>query len=136
MVRASDELALGLSVFFVTEVPLHEQILTLCVTVHSLAITTKLRVVRGKETETCVHAVDECLDLLFITKDHAALPVRSNGAEVNDLDVADWVNDLGYFCCRNVAHGTPLESAYFSHSTGQRAPFFIRLLRALTLVNT
>src|SRR6202012_2550112 len=96
------------------------QVLALRVAVHALAVTTKLRVVGRKESKARVNAVDERLDLLFVAKDHAALPVGRDRAEVDDLDVADRIEDLGDFTRRDLAHGTPSKTRPFPYSTGQR----------------
>jgi len=109
VVRASDELAARLALFVVPEVPLDEQVLSLGVTVHALAVATELGVVWGKETKARVNAVDEGLDLLFVTEDHAALPVRGHRPEVDDLDVTHWVDDLDDFCCGDLTHETPYD---------------------------
>jgi hypothetical protein len=108
VVPASDELASRLTLFVVPEVPLDEQILALGVTVNPLAIATELWVVRWQEAQTCVHPVHEGLNLLFVTKDHPALPVRCHGAEVDDLDVADRIDDFDGLRGWDLAHGAPL----------------------------
>ena len=87
--------------------PLHEQVLTLGVAIDALAVAAKLRVVGRQEPQARVHPVHEGLDLLFVAKDHATLPVRRHRAEVDDLDVTDRIDDLGDFTCRNLAHETP-----------------------------
>ena len=119
MVRASDELAARLALFVVPEVPLDQQVLSLRVAIDALAIATKLRVVRGKEAKAGVDTVDEGLDLLLVTKDHSTLPVGRYGAEVNHLDVPDWVDDLGGLDGGNLAHNAP---CVFFLSTEQ--PFY------------
>jgi hypothetical protein len=118
--RASDELAAGLTLFVVPEVPLNQQVLTFGVAIHTLAITTELRIVGREEAKSCVNAVDERLNLLFVTKDHPALPVGRHGAEVDDLDVTYRVNDLGGLCGGDLAHDAPsaLLAVLESHSTG------------------
>lgn len=117
MVYASDELAPRLSLFVVTEVPLHEQILTLGVAIHALAVATELGIVGRQKSQTGIDAVDEGLNLLLVTKDHAALPVRGDRTEVDHLDVADRVDDLGALNTGYLAHGAPLRLCS-AHSTG------------------
>jgi hypothetical protein len=90
VVRASYELAVGLAFLVVAQVPLDEEILSLGVAVHSFTIASELGIVWWQEAQTGVDAVDEGLDLLFVTEDHAALPVRGDGAEVDDLDGAPY----------------------------------------------
>jgi len=48
-----------------------------------------------QEAQPGVHAVDERLNLLFVAEDHSALPMGRHGAEVDDLDVTDRVDDFG-----------------------------------------
>jgi hypothetical protein len=60
-----------------------------------------------QESKPGVDPVHEGLNLLFVTKDHAALPVGGDGAQVDHLDVTDGLDDLAGLCGRDLAHDTP-----------------------------
>jgi hypothetical protein len=137
VVRASDELAARLIVFFVPEVPLNEQILTFGVAVDALAIATELRVVGRQEAKASVHPVHKRLNLLFVAKDHPALPMRRHGTEIDDLDVTDGVDDFGGLRGWDLAHGAPLALRLLrkpSLQTGSGALFELLSLKGLTAV--
>jgi hypothetical protein len=115
VVKANRWVQLGhtlLTLFFVPEVPLDEQVLSFGVAIDSFTVASKLGVVRWQEPKSRVDAVDEGLDLLLVTEDHATLPVRRDGAEVDDLDVADRVDDFGDLRRWDLAHGAPLGGDY------------------------
>jgi len=93
--------------------------------------------VRRQETQPGVDAVHEGLDLLFVAEDHSALPVGRHGTEVDDLDVADRIDDFGGLRGWDLAHGAPLALRLLRNTilqTGSGALFEPLSLKGLTAV--
>jgi hypothetical protein len=67
-------------------------VFTLGIAVHTLAVATKLRVVRGQQDESCIDSVSEGLNRLLITPDCLKIPVRLNRAEIDDANLTDGLN--------------------------------------------
>jgi WhiB family redox-sensing transcriptional regulator len=89
-----------LLVFFrKAKVPLEEQVLALGVTNDALPIPAKLGVVGRQQLESSEHPGSEFLDQRPIAEVGMHLPVRRNGTEVHDPDVAPWrLVDVRFFC--------------------------------------
>src|SRR5262252_6256637 len=91
--------ALLLFVFRQAQVPLEEQVLTFRVPDDPLTISAELRVVGRKQLEASEHPGSELLDQRPITEVRMHLPVRRDGTEVHDPDVAPWrFVDIRFFC--------------------------------------
>jgi hypothetical protein len=135
VVRTRYKLTAGLRLFVVAKVPLNEKVLAFRVAVHAFAVASELRIVWRQEAKARVNAVDEGLNLFFVAEDHSALPVRRDGAKIDDLYMTNRVNYFSDLRGWDLAHGAPLALRGVRMSilqTASGALFGILSLKGLT----
>jgi len=103
VVRTRDELAAGLGLFFVPEVPFDEQVLSFGVAVHALAVTPELGSWGGKKRNRASRGRRTPESALRRRRPFGT-PNGAPRAEVDDLDVTDRVDDFGDLRGWNLAH--------------------------------
>src|SRR5688572_23634950 len=75
------------AVFVVAEIPLEDEVLALGVAGDALAVATELRVVRREQLQPGDRTLTELVDRAAVAEDAVHVPVRRDGAEVDDLHV-------------------------------------------------
>src|SRR6202012_12989 len=85
--RSAERPLTGRALLRHAEVPLQEQVLALGIPHDTLAVASKLRVVRREQQQTGKRPLAECLDHRAVTEFGFDLPVGRDRAEVDDADM-------------------------------------------------